>query len=97
MVVTNGVERAIQYFHAIRDYLKERKSPYQAIVAFSGEKDYGGEKVSEATLKRLPPVQDRREVPGGSVPLPHLRGQVPDRLRRTAPPHHVRRQDPLGD
>ena len=27
MVVTNGIERAIQYFHAIRDYLKERKKP----------------------------------------------------------------------
>ena len=27
MVVTSGIERAIQYFHAIRDYLKERKSP----------------------------------------------------------------------
>ena len=54
MVVTNGVERAIQYFHAIRDYLKERKSPYQAIVAFSGERDYGGEKVSEATLNGFP-------------------------------------------
>ncbi len=55
MVVTNGVERAIQYFHAIRDYLKERKSPYQAIVAFSGEKDYGGKTVSEATLNSFPP------------------------------------------
>ena len=54
MVVTNGVERAIQYYHAIRDYLKERKSPYQAIVAFSGEKDYGGEKVSESTLNGFP-------------------------------------------
>ena len=54
MVVTNGVERAIQYFHAIRDYLKERKSPYQAIVAFSGERDYGGEKVSESTLNGFP-------------------------------------------
>ena len=29
MVVTNGIERAIQYFHAIRDYLKERKSRYR--------------------------------------------------------------------
>ena len=29
MVVTNGIERAVQYFHAIRDYLKERKSPLQ--------------------------------------------------------------------
>ena len=55
MVVTNGIERAIQYFHAMRDYLKERKSPYQAIVAFSGEKDYGGKTVSEATLNGFPP------------------------------------------
>ena len=54
MVVTNGVERAIQYFHAIRDYLKERKSPYEAIVAFSGERDYGGEKVSESMLNGFP-------------------------------------------
>jgi type I restriction enzyme R subunit len=50
MVVTNGIERAVQYFHAIRDYLKERKSPYQAIVAFSGEHEFGGQKVTEATL-----------------------------------------------
>ena len=54
MVVTNGIERAIQYFHAIREYLKERKSPHQAIVAFSGEKDYGGESVSEASLNGFP-------------------------------------------
>jgi len=40
MVVTSGIVRAIQYFVAIRDYLKERKSPYQAIVAFSGEHSY---------------------------------------------------------
>ena len=54
MVVTNGVERAIQYFHAIRGYLRERKSPHEAIVAFSGDKDYGGESVSEATLNGFP-------------------------------------------
>ena len=54
MVVTNGVERAIQYYRAIRDYLEERKSPYEAIVAFSGERDYGGEKVSESTLNGFP-------------------------------------------
>jgi type I restriction enzyme R subunit len=50
MVVTSGIERAIQYFHAIRDYLVERKSRYQAIVAFSGEHEYGGAKVTEASL-----------------------------------------------
>src|SRR6266540_2274694 len=54
MVVTSGIERAIQYFHAFKDYLKERKSPYQAIVAFSGEHDYGGAKVSEASLNGFP-------------------------------------------
>ena len=54
MVVTNGVERAIQYFHAVRDYLQERKSRYQPIVAFSGEFEFGGAKVSEASLNGFP-------------------------------------------
>ena len=57
MVVTNGVERAIQYFHAIRNYLKESKSPCEAIVAFSGEREYGGMKVSEASLNGFPSGQ----------------------------------------
>jgi type I restriction enzyme R subunit len=26
--VTSGIERAIQYFHAFKAYLVERKSPY---------------------------------------------------------------------
>ena len=50
MVVTSSIERAVSYYHAIRDYLAERKSPYQAIVAFSGEHEYGGAKVTEASL-----------------------------------------------
>ncbi len=50
MVVCSGIERAIQYFRAYKSYLIERKSPYQAIVAFSGEHEYGGNKVSEASL-----------------------------------------------
>ncbi len=50
MVVTSGIERAIQYFHAFKTYLAERKSPYQAIVAFSGDHEYGGVKVSETSL-----------------------------------------------
>jgi len=53
MVVTSGIERAIQYFHAFKAYLAERKSPYQAIVAFSGEHEYSGKKVSEASLNGL--------------------------------------------
>jgi type I restriction enzyme R subunit len=50
MVVTSGIQRAIQYYFAFKTYLAERKSPYQAIVVFSGEHEYGGAKVSEASL-----------------------------------------------
>ncbi|MCP5418752.1 MAG: type I restriction endonuclease subunit R [Chromatiaceae bacterium] len=62
MVITNGIERAIQYFHAFKSYLKERKSPYEPIVAFSGEHEVsfgqgGGKKVTEATLNGFPSSQ----------------------------------------
>jgi type I restriction enzyme R subunit len=57
MVVTTGIERAIQYYHAISDYLVERKSSHKAIVAFSGEHEYGGKKVSEASLNGFPSNQ----------------------------------------
>jgi len=57
MVVTSGIERATQYFHAFRDYLAERKSPWKAIVAFSGEHEYGGVKVTEASLNSFPSSQ----------------------------------------
>ena len=54
MVVTSNIQRAIQYYFAFCDYLKECKSPYQAIVAFSGEPEYGGKKVTEASLNGFP-------------------------------------------
>ena len=54
MVVTSGIERAIQYFKAVSAYLIERKSPYRAIVAFSGEHEFDGVKVTEATLNGFP-------------------------------------------
>jgi len=57
MVVTGSIERAIQYFHAFQAYLQERKSPYRAIVAFSGEHEYGGVKVTEASLNGFPSNQ----------------------------------------
>ena len=54
MVVTSGIERAIQYFRAISEYLKERRSPYRAIVAFSGEFEYGEEKLTESSMNGFP-------------------------------------------
>ena len=50
MVVTSSIRRAISYYYAIRAYLEERKSPYQAIAAFSGEHEHAGMKVTEASL-----------------------------------------------
>ena len=54
MVVTSSIQRAITYFDAIRDYLRERKSPYKAIAAFSGEHELHGTKVTEASLNGFP-------------------------------------------
>jgi type I restriction enzyme R subunit len=57
MVVTSGIERAIQYYHAISAYLTQEKYPYKAIVAFSGEHEYDNENVTEATLNGFPSIQ----------------------------------------
>lgn len=54
MVVTDGIERAIQYYYAFCDYLKEINSPYKPIIAFSGEKVYNGKKLTEAIMNEFP-------------------------------------------
>lgn len=66
MVVTGGIERAIHYYMAIKDYLVKTKSPYKTLVAFSGEHDYSGQPVSESYLNGFPSslIADRfREDP----------------------------------
>lgn len=57
MVVTGSIQQAIQYYYAISECLRERKSPYKAIVAFSGEHEYNGQKLTEATLNGFPSHQ----------------------------------------
>lgn len=54
MVVTSSIARCIEYFHAVRAALAARKSPYQVVVAFSGEHEYKGMKVTEASLNGFP-------------------------------------------
>lgn len=54
MIVTSSIERAIQYYLAVQEYLSSIHSPYKAIVAFSGEPEFGGKKVSEAGLNGFP-------------------------------------------
>jgi len=53
MVICSGIKRAIQYFEAISSYLKERKSPYRAIIAFSDFEE-NGKKITEASLNGFP-------------------------------------------
>ena len=57
MVVTSSIKRAIEYYKAISNLLKERKSPYKAVVAFSGEVQYEGQTVNEAKLNGFPSSQ----------------------------------------
>ena len=54
MVITGNIERAIQYYYAFSDYLTVRKSPFKAIIAFSGEHEYGGKKLTETTINGFP-------------------------------------------
>ncbi len=54
MVVCSGIERANQYFAEFKKYLEERKSQYKAIIAFSGEHEFGGAKVTESSLNGFP-------------------------------------------
>ena len=62
MVVTDGVNRAIDYYQAMSEYIKEKELPFRAIVAFSGERDHGGRRVSEASLNGFPSRQIPEKV-----------------------------------
>lgn len=54
MVVTRDIPRAIEYYYAITRALEERNSPYKAIVAFSGDKEYNGKVQNEASINGFP-------------------------------------------
>lgn len=63
MVVTSSIIRAIEFYYEISRLLEERKSPYKAIVAFSGSKNYGGKEVTEADVNGFPSkdIEDNME------------------------------------
>lgn len=63
MVVTSGILRAIDFYYEINRLLEERKSPYKAIVAFSGTKEYNGKQVTEADINGFPSkdIEDNME------------------------------------
>jgi len=57
MVVTGSVDRAIDYWRALKAALAERNSPYQAIIAFAGDRQVDGKMVTEANLNGFPSVK----------------------------------------
>lgn len=50
MVVTWSILSAIEYFYAISALLKDSKTGFEAVVAFSGEKEYKGKIVTESSI-----------------------------------------------
>ena len=54
MVVTDGVNRAIDYYLAISQYIQEKGLPFRAIIAFSGERTHNEKSVSESSLNGFP-------------------------------------------
>lgn len=57
MVVTSSINRAIEYYLAINECLKARKSPFKAIIAYSGEKNVGGRSMKESDFNGFPSSQ----------------------------------------
>jgi len=53
MVVTSSIQRAIEYYYAIEQGLKKRKSPFKSIIAFSGEKEFGGKTLTETSVNQF--------------------------------------------
>ncbi|MBR4326936.1 MAG: type I restriction endonuclease subunit R [Bacteroidales bacterium] len=54
MVLTQSIECAIEYYNASCAIKEERKLPYGILIAFSGEREFGGEALSEARLNGFP-------------------------------------------
>jgi type I restriction enzyme R subunit len=61
MVVTKSILSAIKYKHAFDDYLKEIKSPFKTIVAFSGKKEYKGSEFDEVQMNRF--ESNKNDIP----------------------------------
>lgn len=62
MVVTSSIIRAIEFYYAITKQLEEMHSPYKAVVAFSGEKEYCGKMVTEAIINGFPSSEIEKKI-----------------------------------
>lgn len=62
MLVCPSIQRAIEYYWKISGMLKERKSPYRAIVAFSGEKVIDDKAYTEESLNGFPSLEIEKRM-----------------------------------
>lgn len=65
MVVCSSIQRAIDYYRAIKKELKARGSSYLPVIAFSGEKEVDGEKMTEETINGFPSSEIEERVASG--------------------------------
>ena len=84
MVVTDGVDRAIDYYLAMSEYIQEKGLPFRAIIAFSGERDHDGTRVSEPSLNKFP-----------SAKIPEMIQQDPYRILICADKFQTGYDEPL--
>ena len=61
LVVTKDIECAISYYMALRELRKEKKLPYNILIAFSGTKNVGGRDYTEALLNGFPDTRTAEE------------------------------------
>jgi type I restriction enzyme R subunit len=61
MIVSKSIISAIKYKHAFDEYLKEIKSPFKAIVAFSGKKLYKGVEYDEVSMNNF--ESNKNDIP----------------------------------
>ncbi len=54
MIVCNGIARAIDYYREVSEYLATIRSPFKAIVAYSGDFEISGVRKTEADLNDFP-------------------------------------------
>ncbi|MCB1189634.1 MAG: type I restriction endonuclease subunit R [Leptospiraceae bacterium] len=59
MVVTQNIESAIRYYHAIKRILQDKKNPFQVVIAFSGKKTVDGIENTEEILNGFPEKDTR--------------------------------------
>ena len=66
MVVCASIARAVDYYYEIKRLLAERESPYDAIVAFTGDFDYHGNTVTETSINQFPSSQIEKKIKSGN-------------------------------